>query len=535
MNGFKLNYTKTDISVLIFGLLVLFVPLMMIVFSVLRYTGGVFMYPLDDAFIHLEIAHHLSTEGVWGINNNEFGSASSSLLYTLILTVFRFFSESTLIPFIVNCIAGVLTVISVQRWLSKQGMNGLSQVFILSTALFLTPLLTMIMSGMEHTIQCLLSFLFIFHFSGWLEEYLADRKKKLPFSIILIGALLALVRYEGLFLIGIAGLLLLYYRNFRDAFILGFAALLPVILFGIYSLSKGSYFLPNSVLVKTDTPSSGIVSYLSNILLEKLTFAKLGMAALATQRWLFILPLLYLVFRKHMRPSYGFILLFLIGATVLQLALAATGWLYRYEAYLFFSSLIITCVLCIKHGRELLKEKQFFTRLVFAAVVFFLFFPILLRGATALVKTKQACINIYEQQYQMARFSQKYYFNEPISANDIGAVAYYTNSKIIDLWGLGTFEVAKSRKEKYWTASFLDSLSKKNQVKMAMAYDVWFNDSLKNHWQKVASWQIQNNVICGDDEVSFYAVDSSHIPLLKQQLAEFQSSLPSTISVKYFR
>lgn len=535
MKSFRETYTKADIYMLILGLLLLFVPLLVIMYSVLSYTGGVFMYPLDDAFIHLEIAHHLAGEGVWGVNNNEFGSASSSLLYTLILSLFRFLSSSTLIPFIVNCIAGAVIVFSLQRWLRKHALNNLSQLFIFLVVFFLTPLLTMIISGMEHTIQCLLSFLFIFRFSDWLEEYHVDRKKRLPFSIILTGALLAMVRYEGLFIIAIAGLLLLYYRNFRDAFLLGFAALLPILLFGLYSVSKGSYFLPNSVLVKSDMPSSGIVSYLSNILIEKLTFAKMGMAALATQRWLFILPLLYLVFRKQMRPAYGFILLLLIGTTLLQLALAATGWLYRYEAYLFFNSLVITCVLCIKYGRQVVQDKQFFTRLVLAAVLFFFFFPIAIRGATALVKTKQACINIYEQQYQMAQFSQKYYFNEPIAANDIGAISYYTNSRIVDLWGLGTLEVAKSRREKYWTASFLNSFSKQNNVRMAMAYDIWFNDSLKNHWSKVASWQIQNNVICGDDEVSFYAVDSTHIPILKQQLMEFQPALPKTVSVTYFR
>ena len=40
----------------------------------------------------------------------------------------------------------------------------------------------------------------------------------------------------------------------------------------------------------------------------------------------------------------------------------------------------------------------------------------------------------------------------------------------------------------------------------AIVYDSWFDSSLLNKWKKVATWQIQNNVICGDATVSFYAV-----------------------------
>src|SRR6476469_6961300 len=104
MNGQKLS-TRNTMYVLLFGILVLFLPILFIELNVLKYTNGVFMYPFDDTFIHLQIAKKL-VHGHWGINDN-FASASSSLLYTVILTIFRFVSESTVIPFIINCLAGV--------------------------------------------------------------------------------------------------------------------------------------------------------------------------------------------------------------------------------------------------------------------------------------------------------------------------------------------------------------------------------------------------------------------------------------------
>lgn len=533
MKGLKSTYANSPILVLGIGLLVLFLPIVFIEANVLGYTNGVFMYPLDDTFIHWEIAKNFHA-GNWGVNQNEFASASSSLLYTVLLTLARFFSTSTIMPFVLNCIAGAFAVWALHAWLKKQEVASWAQIAIIGLAVFITPLATMIISGMEHTLQCLFSFLFIFYFSGWLEKTRHSKGERLPVSIVAFAVLTASIRYEGLFLIAVACLMLLYYRKIGSGFLLGFCALLPVVVFGLYSMSKGSYFLPNSVLVKSETHTSGILGFAMNVLVEKLTNAKSGMAALATQRWLLVLPALYLLFKKYMRPSYSFILIFLMAATVLQLALAATGWLYRYEAYLFFSSTVITSVLFYKYGREIFSARLSLLTMVWALIIFFLFFPVALRSATALAKVDRACKNIFDQQYQMAQFSKKYYNNGTIAANDIGAISYFTDATIVDLWGLASIDVAKSKEGNYWTPQFLDSLCRAKQVNVAMVYDSWFSDSLTSRWKKLATWQIQSNVICGDDMVSFYSVIPSDSAAVRQNLEAYEPQLPPTVKVKYY-
>jgi hypothetical protein len=159
---------------------------------------------------------------------------------------------------------------------------------------------------------------------------------------------------------------------------------------------------------------------------------------------------------------------------------------------------------------------------------------VVLRGTTALDKAAQACINIYEQQYQMAIFTNRYYNQSTVALNDIGAVGYFTDTKIVDLWGLASVEVARSRKQHYWTPEFLDSLCKANKVEMAIIYDVWFSDLLTKKWNKAATWQIQNNVICGDSFVSFYTIDSSAKNTLQQRLRSFEARLPPSVTVKYY-
>src|SRR5271167_2084671 len=90
--------------VLLFAFAVVFVPVFVIESLAIRHTNGMLIYPLDDTFIHMAVARNLSMHHNWGINPFQFGSASSSLLYTLLLSgLFSIFSVDRLIPFLVNC------------------------------------------------------------------------------------------------------------------------------------------------------------------------------------------------------------------------------------------------------------------------------------------------------------------------------------------------------------------------------------------------------------------------------------------------
>jgi hypothetical protein len=519
-----------------FGLVTLFMPVCVVVFKVIHITHGIFIYPFDDTFIHLTIADNL-LKGAWGINPNQFESASSSILYTFILALFRLFSKSDLVPLVVNGLAGIGILVALHYWLRKHHVNSIAEGAIILLVVFFTPLPLLIISGMEHTLQCLFSFLFIFYFSDWLQEMNGSgARRKIPLKILIFAILVTTIRYEGLFLVAIASGLLLAYKKLFTALVLGVVSVIPLIIFGFISLAHGNYFLPNSVLVKSGSFNySGPVQMLYDIFFDRLIFARNGMPALATQRLLIIFPLIYLLFRRRLAPSYFFILIFLFGAAILQLSFASTGYLYRYEAYLFFCSMIVIPVLFHKYGRSALAQMDsMISKLALVLLVLFLFFPLVLRSVTALDKTVPACLNIFDQQYQMARFTKNFYNGNTVALNDIGAVGYYTDARIVDLWGLASIEVAKSKKDHYWTPTFLDSLITADKVRFSIIYDSWFPASLSNGWSKVATWKIQNNIICGDSVVSFYSIDTAQKALLQQKLRSFQPELPSSVEVKYY-
>jgi hypothetical protein len=94
--------------------------------------------------------------------------------------------------------------------------------------------------------------------------------------------------------------------------------------------------------------------------------------------------------------------------------------------------------------------------------------------------------------------------------------------------------VARSKKNKTWTPDFLDSLCRKDHAETAVVYEKWFSDSLLHRWTKVATWQIPNNVICGDDTVSFFAIGVGQGGGLKKNLQQFEPQLPAGVVVKYY-
>jgi hypothetical protein len=528
--------------VLLLVLAVLFAPLYLIEHHVMKVTGGIFMYPLDDTFIHMAVAKDIALHGNWGVSGNEFQSASSSPLYTVILAaLFKLFSGRMILPFLINLVAGAALLVVIRKWLAKENIPAVWQLLILLAVVFLTPLSILIMTGMEHTLQCLFSFLFVFHFSDWAgkKEKEADGRWQVPWPLYMYGMLVSSIRYEGLFLVGTACLILLFKRKIGQAFLLGFLSALPVIVFGAYSIAHGSYFLPNSVLIKSGGPQfsvGGMLLFLTDVILPRMTISLDGISTVAAQRLLIILPLSYIFFYRQLRQDghYRYILIFLMVATLLQDTLASTGWFYRYEAYLILMSVTILFVLGYKY-RSALAESLKKASVVKWCLVIVLFLPLFGRSLAAFRKASQACVNIYEQQYQMAMFLHKYYDQDVVGVNDIGAVSFFKQKNNLDLWGLADIKVARSKRNNYWTPPFLDSLSRAENVRLAIVFDSWFSDSLLARWSKVATWTIPNNVICGDSTVSFYTIDKNNGDDLRKNLVEYQSSLPQGVRVRYYK
>lgn len=495
--------------------------------SLLR-TGGHFVYPQDDTYIHMAIAKHLVNDGFWGVTADGFSSSTSSPLWTfLIALTYLFFGVNDYSPVALSLLSGTGIVIYCHSVL-KTGLNEFRLKLFLAAAILLTPLAMLSLSGMEHLLHGLLTLGLLIHAGEYLDETNPGWRKTAV--LILIAALTTSVRYEGLFVVFLISAFLFLQKRFVPSILIGAAGLLPVTAYGMYSVSQGWLFLPNSILLKGnqillpgDAPLGIFQRLVDNILLAPHMFI-LMIASL----WVYIWSRnLGMVSAKDSR------LPLLLAMTVfLHLFFARVGWFFRYDAYLVLAG----CVVAGKTASPLidLANRSAQTRMILKTTAVtlagvFLILPFSIRSALSHSHYPAGTKNIYEQQYQMALFIAKYYRNAVNAANDIGAINYLSDSKTIDLYGLANLEVLQERRHGTYGTDAIRALVSRENVEIVVIYKNWFKGNIPQEWAEIGTWKIIGNVACASDEVTFYAPNEASKAEAIANLREFSASLPADV------
>lgn len=528
--------------VLAISLAALILPLAVMVAEVLNHNGGIYSYPLDDSYIHLAVAKNLSQNNVWGISGHEFASAASSILFPLLLAaIFKVFGVYTIIPFIINFCAAIIFIIVAQKWLIRQGVGFYGQLLILLLTIFLAPLPVMVMVGMEHILHLLFFLLFLTSFSSGLESMRASQNNRpnLKWSVYLYAFLLMATRFESMALVLVACGILAYYKFWPEVIKLGVISFIPVIAFGIFSVSKGGFFMPNSVVLKSIIPgfnAEEISWYMQQQFFPRFFTNEEQYNTLGVQRLLLILPLVYLVFRRSIikDAQYSWLLIMLMACTIFHISFMTFSFYGRYETYLVASSVLICSTLFVKYSKVQFNGTITMPQVIGGLFGIILFAPVVTRSLTVFNKASLGAIWTYDQQYQMGQFVHKYYDNDGVVFNDIGAVSYFSEGKKVDILGLGNNDIGKMRKAHLNSPAYIDSLSRKRNIKIAIVYEPRFRKYMLG-WQKVASWDIPwEDPISFYDSVTFYSLNSSDVPSLRENLKQYQASLPKEIVVKYY-
>jgi hypothetical protein len=502
--------------------------------AVVRHTGGTYCYPIDDAFIHMAIAKHLAYDGVYGATKHAFSAASSSIAWPLLLAlVDKVAGDHVVTPLVLNAIIGVALVAVCARLLRAEAPRArvAAQAIVLLAVVTLTPVPTLVASGMEHTLHALAMILFVAEAGRVLA---AD--EKLPLAKLgVYGAFMVSARYEGLFPIAMVVLLALARRRPKIAVVAAASGAAPVLAFGLYSIAHGWMLLPNSVVLKARhlafKSATDVGDFFGGDLFDRLTVnphlssilvitGATGIAfALRDGKWSPVVVRSSIV---------GF-------ATVAHVQMASLGWFFRYEAYLvavnvFFAGLALVSV--FPTGGLLLDAFRRRRMLVVAGVgcAAVLAGPLVRRAVLAAEQTPLACRNIYEQQVQSARFLARYFPNDVAAINDIGAVAYYGDERIVDLNGLASMPVARAKK-----MNIDEPIPKREFVTLtggavvSIIYEHWLGDRVPPTWIRLARWKIESNYSCAFPEVSVFATSADAIPRVIEALRAFGKELPQGV------
>lgn len=497
----------------------------------LRVNSGSLVYALDDAYIHMATAKHFALQGVWGVTSDGFTSATSSPAWTLLLVlVYAVLGVNDWSPFILNIFAATAALLLVYR--AFQHQPAWLRLFVLFALLLCTPFVWLTFIGMEHLLHTLLVLALIFRLAPYLQTNASPHRFASVALHLTLAAGTTFVRYESVFVIAVLCAALVWRGRWRLALLVAFAAALPIVVYGIISLSHGWNFLPNSVLIKSEgafyVEGDAFNYWLYSVFANLTRYPHLLMLVFIASGLLF-LP-------NIQRP----LLIVFILTTLLHVRFAGAGTHYRYEAYLVALGITVLSAEYRVLNTELkrafsitscsaLSVSRWFKLLSFAALSLYAVLPLFRRALVTLQEVVPATQNIYQQQYQMAMFLREYYPNSTVVLNDIGTVSYYADIHLIDVIGLANIDVARARQTVTYTPERVAQITADADI--AVVYDSWLRHNTPLTWQPVGSWQlVMNNIVLGGTTVTFYAADPAARDSLTANLLQYSSRLPANVT-----
>jgi hypothetical protein len=491
-------------------------------------TGGTLVYPLDDTYVHLAIAKHTANDGVWGVTSERFTSASSSPLWTASLAaVFAVAGVADAAPLVLNILIGIALLVSAYQLLVDSGMAPVAAVPWSLIVLFGGTVPTLTLIGMEHTLHALLTL--------WLMVMAARRAASgaaaSPLApLAIVAALTVMTRYEGAFAVMCVALALAVTRRWRDAAMVSAAGMLPIAAFGAWSIAQGGFLLPNSVLLKGVMPPPTFIGVAQLAL-----FVPAFKALQATPH---LAGLLAAVVVLVLLPSHDggarerrIAALIFAGSVLLHMQFARAGWFFRYEAYLMVCGLVIAAMLAqgVSWATMLPARRPLFAVAALVALAL-IALPIARRSYTALHLVPGAAANIFEQQYQVAAFLDEHYAGRRIAVNDVGAIGYFADVRLFDIYGLASSEIAALKRRGEYDSQKVGELAARDGVAIAVIYPSWLAEygGIPAGWEKAGAWGVSDNLVLGETAASFYAVGTPRDEL-SEQLRAYAGRLPSTV------
>lgn len=514
-------WRNTHQRALVIGLSFLLIGVLAEYLVILILNSGHFMYTLDDPYIHLALAENIA-DGHYGINQHEFSSPASSILWPFMLAPFAHTGIGEYIPFLLNIISAILTVVVFWKGLCKIiVVEERKRTLMIAAGLILlilgSNMIALIFTGMEHSFQVLCVVLIVWGLIVFTESQ--QVKPWLMFAILIAP----LVRYENL-AVSLAALLCLFWqRYYKLSILFTTAVILSIGSFSLFLITLGLEPFPTSVLVKSSVVSSrGHIEVLLNNFYRSITQIK-GF-------FLFVEMLLLLVFAVMSKGRRGkkIFAVSISVAIMLHLFVGGYGWYNRYEIYIWTVAVVTFLYLGQDMTSTLIRNPNM---VKIAQGAFMMLFAIASSSyLSSLVTTPIASNNLYEQHYQMRRLAMSY--NNPIAVNDIGFISYRNDHYILDLWGLASLDALHHRRNGDH-CDWMNQLAIPHNVQFAMIYESWFQE-LPANWQKVGELHLgKKNITLGHNVVAFYGLNDTSYQKIYKLLRDFQGKLPGRARITF--
>ncbi len=442
--------------------------------------NGYFSFPLDDPWIHLTFAKNLVEYGAFSYFKNEMiTSGSTSPLYTFLAALlFLLIKNEFILSYIIGIVSfGLLTFLSF--YLMKKETNSSYIALIVALIIAFQPKLGLIsVSGMETT-------LFIALLIGTVVFY---RNEKFFLAGILSGLALW-ARPEGLILIVVLifDLILqkVYFKTkfseifFSQKFYFKFLIPLIVISTGYFAFN---YFLSGTIL--PNTYSAKIAYYYGS---DRSNFLKRDVLQFFSSKEFIIVAFVFLIsilkiLYDLIKKEYNNNLLYLVFSFVfilayyIQLPFAHRFGRYLMPVipfYLFISFGGFQKILSFLHSKSKSDLGSLFNMIYIgiATITLLLSLNEIPKNVDEIVFTGKYH---YDRHIKVAEWlKENTKESDVIATHDIGALAFYSNRKIVDMVGLINPEIIEYLKDKNST-DYLKEHFLKNNVSYFVTMRNWF-------------------------------------------------------------
>ena len=500
----------------------------LLVWRGLRADAGTFVYPLDDAYIHLAVARNLALHGVWGVSAGGFSGASSSPGWTVLLALMtRVAGVHLLTPLVLNLLAGYGLLLLAAVLLARHARAGMAGLTVALCGLVLVaPLPGLASIGMEHGLHSLAALGFAACVAA---AVIAPRGARISPGVVagLCGAAFAAgaLRYESCFLVGVAVVLLGVRGRWGLAVAAGISAAMGPAGYAVYSRAQSGIALPFSVIMKASV--MGGHHWVGALVASEVSPVVLVLGVL-----------LLLRVARSAEGSAGFwsfgnsFLVLALGTAVLHAEFGPYGWLLRYEAYLY----VLGALACgLVAGEELAAWRVGSQRWRAAALLVALA-PVVValarRAHDGVTMVAASTHDRYVEHLGQALFVAGAMPRATVLANDIGFLAWYAPGvTILDPLGLGSVEpVERARRHEAITPEFTAEWAAREHARMAILHTDFpgMQAMVPAGWVAVESWCFPHNVVFSNHVETFFAPPGSAAEV-KAELAGFQGTAPELV------
>lgn len=468
-----------------------------------------FTYTLDDPYIHLALAENIA-RGHYGVNENEFSSPSSSIIWPFLLAMF---GAHPFAPLVINILVTIGIALLLPRTvqialdLTDTKKDHTIILFLSLLLIFTTNIIGLVFTGMEHSLQVFCTLLIAHGLIGY------ARYQQLPRWMPVALILAPLVRYENLAISLLAAIFLITQgKRWLGFVVIAFIGIL-VGGFSLFLMSLELSPLPASVIVKSkvELDQSEMFNITLNIMITLYTKPGITLSFL-------LLIIITSVFLSIIDTSRKPLALITVLAAVAHIMFGRYGWFSRYEIYILLFVLIMMLYLFAPRIIDLSRSHKPLN----IALLLILWSGFLgTQYISPLFSTPLAAANIYQQQYQMHRFVTEFY-QKPVAVNDIGYVSYQNDRYVLDLWGLSSYETLLRY---YEQPDWLEIIVNDYDIDFVILYEEEFN--IPRNWIKLGELHLGVPLVStGEAQVSFYASHESAIGEIYAALQRFVPTLP---------